>query len=52
MPQLNTSNWFLTFMWTWLVLLALTAKTTKTKLTMKPKKLEKKMNYAQWTWPW
>nr|AID15861.1 ATPase subunit 8 [Phrynocephalus erythrurus parva] len=52
MPQLNTSDWFLTFLWTWLVLLALITKTTKTKLIAKPKKFKEKMDYNQWTWPW
>nr|YP_010155410.1 ATP synthase F0 subunit 8 [Phrynocephalus maculatus]QQX44903.1 ATP synthase F0 subunit 8 [Phrynocephalus maculatus] len=52
MPQLNTSNWFVTFLSTWLVLLAMTAKTTNTKLTIKPSKFKKKMNFNQWIWPW
>nr|AHZ88987.1 ATPase subunit 8 [Phrynocephalus theobaldi orientalis] len=52
MPQLATSNWFSTFLWTWLVLLTLTTKITKIKLPTKPKKFLEKMYHNQWIWPW
>nr|YP_626411.1 ATP synthase F0 subunit 8 [Xenagama taylori]AAY57822.1 ATP synthase F0 subunit 8 [Xenagama taylori] len=50
MPQLDMTNWFQVFMFTWLTLMVLLSKTSNVKFVTKPTKLEMKMKTQ--TPPW
>nr|BAH56701.1 adenosine triphosphate subunit 8 [Stellagama stellio stellio]BAH56706.1 adenosine triphosphate subunit 8 [Stellagama stellio stellio] len=52
MPQLETSNWYSTFLYTWLTLLLLMTKLMQIQFITPPKNLKQKPSLIKWQWPW